>query len=50
MGADDSQKLMPWRGIRSSPGRCKPPVHCKINTVSQQPPAPVPVRRKLQLH
>ena len=26
MGGDDSQKLLPWRGIHSSPGR-KPPAH-----------------------
>jgi hypothetical protein len=31
MGGDDSQKLLPWRGIHSSPGR-KPPAHDKINT------------------
>ena len=30
MGGDDSQKLLPWRGIHSSPGRSKPPAHCKI--------------------
>jgi hypothetical protein len=24
MGGDDSQKLLPWRGLHSSPGR-KPP-------------------------
>ena len=28
MGGDDSQKLLPWRGSYSSPGR-KPPAHSK---------------------
>jgi hypothetical protein len=36
MGGDDSQKLMPWRGIHSSLGRCKPPAHCKIDTLAQR--------------
>ena len=31
MGGDDSQKLRPWRGTYSSPGRSKPPAHSKIN-------------------
>ncbi len=35
MGGDDSQKLLPWRGIDSSPGR-KPPAHCEINTLTQR--------------
>jgi hypothetical protein len=35
MGGDDSQKLMPRRGIYSSPGRSKPPAHSKINTVTK---------------
>jgi hypothetical protein len=30
MGGDDSQKLLPWRGIHSSPGR-KPPAHYESN-------------------
>jgi len=34
MGGDDSQKLLPWRGIDSSPGR-KPPAHYEINTVTE---------------
>ena len=34
MGGDDSQKLLPWRGIISSPGRSKPPAHYEINTVT----------------
>src|SRR5207249_9811135 len=34
MGGDDSQKLLPWRGICSSPGR-KPPAHYEINTVAE---------------
>ena len=34
MGGDDSQKLLPWRGIYSSPGR-KPPAHYEINTVTE---------------
>jgi hypothetical protein len=25
MGGDDSQKLLPWRGTYSPPGRSKPP-------------------------
>jgi hypothetical protein len=29
MGGDDSQKLLPWRGCYSSPGRRKAPVHFK---------------------
>jgi len=35
MGGDDSQKLLPWRGLHSSPGRSKPPAHYEINTLSQ---------------
>ena len=35
MGGDDSQKLMPWRGTSSSPGRGKPPAHYEINTVTE---------------
>ncbi len=35
MGGDDSQKLLPWRGIHSSPGR-KPPAQ-QINTVTETP-------------
>ena len=34
MGGDDSQKLLPWRGIHSSPGP-KPPAHYRINTVTE---------------
>jgi len=30
MGGDDSQKLLPWRGAYSSPGRSKPPAVDKI--------------------
>ena len=43
MGGDDSQKLLPWRGIYSSPGR-KPPAHYEINTVTETAPlfAPLP--------
>jgi len=37
MGGDDSQKLLPWRGIYSSPGR-KPPAHYEINTVPETAP------------
>ena len=37
MGGDDSQKLLPWRGIYSSPGR-KPPAHYEINTVTETAP------------
>jgi len=35
MGGHDSQKLLPWRGICSSPGR-KPPAHYEINTVTEK--------------
>jgi hypothetical protein len=35
MGGDDSQKLLPWRGAYSSPGRSKPPAPCRINTLTQ---------------
>jgi hypothetical protein len=35
MGGDDSQKLRPWRGSYSSPGRSKPPDHSEINTVTE---------------
>jgi hypothetical protein len=38
MGGDDSQKLLPWRGIYSSPGRSKPPA-LAINTLAQRPSA-----------
>jgi len=34
MGGDDSQKLLPWRGAYSSPGRSKPPAPCRINTLT----------------
>src|ERR1039458_7826963 len=34
MGGDDSQKLLPWRGIHSSPGR-KPPAQLRINNVTE---------------
>jgi hypothetical protein len=27
MGGDDSQKLLPWRGSYSSPGRSEPPAN-----------------------
>ena len=36
MGGDDSQKLLPWGEHSSSPGRSKPPAHCKINTVTEK--------------
>jgi hypothetical protein len=39
MGGDDSQKLLPWRGAYSSPGR-KPPAHYRINTLAQRSFAP----------
>ena len=29
MGGDDSQKLLPWRGIYSPPGRSKRPAQLK---------------------
>jgi hypothetical protein len=34
MGGDDSQKLLPWRGAYSSPGRSKP-ASLQINTLAQ---------------
>jgi hypothetical protein len=34
MGGDDSQKLLPWRGAYSSPGRSKPALW-QINTLPQ---------------
>src|SRR5262249_26594350 len=39
MGGDDSQKLLPWRGIHSSPGR-KPPPRYETNTLPQRPFVP----------
>jgi hypothetical protein len=39
MGGDDSQKLLPWRGSYSSPGRSKPPALNNINTLAQSPSA-----------
>ena len=33
MGGDDSQKLLPWRGVHSSPGR-KPPANYETNNVT----------------
>lgn len=35
MGGDDSQKLLPWRGSYSSPGRSKPPAFNEIKTLAQ---------------
>jgi hypothetical protein len=35
MGGYDSQKLRPWRGIHSSPGRSKPPAYDEINNLIQ---------------
>jgi hypothetical protein len=46
MGGDDSQKLLPWRGLHSSPGR-KPPAQYKTTLAQRQlltayvPPLPV---------
>ena len=37
MGGDDSQKLLPWRGLHSSPGRSKHPAHYRINTLAKVP-------------
>jgi hypothetical protein len=37
MGGDDSQKLLPWRGSYSSPGRSKPG-YGEINTLAQTSP------------
>lgn len=37
MGGDDSQKLLPRRGIHSSPGRSKHPAHYRINTLTKVP-------------
>ena len=41
MGGHDSQKLLPWRGSYSSPGRSKPPAY-RINTVTDYRRAPLP--------
>jgi hypothetical protein len=49
MGGDDSQKLLPWRGIHSSPGRSKPPARCKINTLTQRPSAPARLSYYLEI-
>lgn len=38
MGGDRSQKLLPWRGLQSSPGRSKPPAHSKITNVTEERP------------
>ena len=35
MGGDDSQKLMPWRGAYSSPGRSRPPAYSRDQHLSQ---------------
>jgi hypothetical protein len=35
MGADDSQKLLPWSGTYSPLGRSKPPAHGKSNFSSK---------------
>ena len=43
MGGDDSQKLLPWRGIHSSPGR-KPPALYEINTLTQNLKPDLPVQ------
>ena len=45
MGGDDSQKLLPWRGIISSPGR-KPPAHYEINTVTETTRRILPGRQR----
>ena len=40
MGGDVSQKLLPWRGMHSSPGLSRTPAHYEINALSQtQSPA-----------
>ena len=43
MGGDDSQKLLPWRGIHSSPGR-KPPAQLRTNTLTQTRHSDLPRR------
>jgi hypothetical protein len=35
MGGDDSQKLLPWRGMILLSGAQQPPAHCKINSTSK---------------
>jgi hypothetical protein len=49
MGGDDSQKLLPWRGIHSFPGR-KPPALYEINTLTQNltPDLPVQLFQRLR--
>ena len=48
MGGHDSQRLLPRRGIHSSPGRRKPPAHYRINNLTQTRnldlPRPLPTR------
>jgi hypothetical protein len=36
MGGDDSQKVRPGGESHSSPGRSKPPAHCKIYTPAER--------------
>jgi hypothetical protein len=48
MGGHDSQRLLPWRGIHSSPGPRKPPAHHRITNLTQTRnldlPSPLPTR------
>lgn len=47
MGGDDSQKLLPWRGIRLPSGAQRNSGYSKINNLTQTPSAPaaIPARR-----
>src|SRR5713101_858778 len=51
MGGDDSQKLLPWRGIRLLSGAQQASGYSKINNLTQRPSAPavVPTRRRAGL-
>jgi hypothetical protein len=42
MGGDDSQKLLPWRGIYSSPGRSSLPIHT-LQGIATSPQLGTPV-------
>jgi hypothetical protein len=50
MGGDDSQKLLPWRGTYSSPGRSKPPAHYENITLPQMAAPPRSTMRRGAAH
>ena len=43
MGGHDSQKLLPWRGMHSPPGRSKPPAHYQHSNSPDRRSRPSPV-------